>query len=227
MLKHKITSSKRQATIVALLREHGHVKTDLLAEHFKVSLQTIRRDLNYLATIYDIRREHGGAKLTEFDSGLNLTVVKVFDEIISTMDDFSKVFIDSNVFIKELTTVLRKRSNLYISTTSVDVIYRLRDSQHLQLFYLGGRVDKKASQDNEFMCFQSEVKDGYDFSIIDVDAVDATGAVLVNKPCSLYLKKKAMLTSKKSFLLNTSEIAENFPALQVGRISNNSEVYNF
>ncbi|MDV5169803.1 DeoR family transcriptional regulator [Photobacterium rosenbergii] len=227
MLKHKITSSERRATIVALLREHGHVKTDHLAGHFRVSLQTIRRDLNYLAAKHEIRRDHGGAKLIAFDSGLNPNVLQVFDEIISTMDDFSKVFIDSNVFIKELTTVLRKRSNLYISTTSVDVIYRLRDSHHLQLFYLGGRVDNKASQDNEFMCFQSEVKDGYDFSIIDVDAVDDTGAVLVNKPCSLYLKKKAMLISKKSFLLNTSEIAGNFPALQVGRISDNSEVYSF
>ena len=56
--------SPRQADIVALARQAGRVDVDGLAAHFKVTPQTIRKDLNELCEQGLMRRYHGGAMLT-------------------------------------------------------------------------------------------------------------------------------------------------------------------
>ena len=40
--------SRRQQAIVKYIREHGTAQVEALAESFKVTPQTIRRDLNHL-----------------------------------------------------------------------------------------------------------------------------------------------------------------------------------
>lgn len=51
----------RQDAIVELVRQNGYVSIEQLTEHFAVTPQTIRRDLNTLAEEGRIRRVHGGA----------------------------------------------------------------------------------------------------------------------------------------------------------------------
>ncbi|MCK8332734.1 DeoR family transcriptional regulator, partial [Erwinia amylovora] len=55
--------TQRHDAIIDLVRHQGYVITEELVEHFAVSPQTIRRDLNYLAEQNRIQRHHGGASL--------------------------------------------------------------------------------------------------------------------------------------------------------------------
>lgn len=55
--------TQRHDAIVELVRLQGYVSTEELVEHFEVSPQTIRRDLNDLAEQNKIQRHHGGAAL--------------------------------------------------------------------------------------------------------------------------------------------------------------------
>lgn len=52
--------SERQAEIAELVREHGFLTVDAMSEHFSVTTQTIRRDLNTLCDHGIARRRHGG-----------------------------------------------------------------------------------------------------------------------------------------------------------------------
>ncbi|MDH3741414.1 MAG: DeoR/GlpR family DNA-binding transcription regulator, partial [Hyphomicrobiales bacterium] len=52
--------SERQAEIAELVREHGFLTVDAMSEHFCVTTQTIRRDLNTLCDHGLARRRHGG-----------------------------------------------------------------------------------------------------------------------------------------------------------------------
>lgn len=52
--------SERQAEIAELVREHGFLTVDAMSEHFSVTTQTIRRDLNTLCDHGLARRRHGG-----------------------------------------------------------------------------------------------------------------------------------------------------------------------
>ncbi|TBL26762.1 DeoR family transcriptional regulator, partial [Klebsiella oxytoca] len=45
--------------MIELVRLQGYVSTEELVEHFEVSPQTIRRDLNELAEKNKIQRHHG------------------------------------------------------------------------------------------------------------------------------------------------------------------------
>ncbi len=54
-------SSERQDEIQGLLQEHGNLTVTELAQRFKVSEMTIRRDLKNLAAFGLIQREHGRA----------------------------------------------------------------------------------------------------------------------------------------------------------------------
>ena len=50
----------RQQHIVELVKSRGYISIDDLAQHFSVTPQTVRRDLNQLADAGMIRRYHGG-----------------------------------------------------------------------------------------------------------------------------------------------------------------------
>src|SRR5690606_844561 len=58
-----MTLSERQNAIVELIRRRGYQAIDALAEHFGVTPQTIRRDVNLLCEARLLRRLHGGAEL--------------------------------------------------------------------------------------------------------------------------------------------------------------------
>ena len=62
-------SSLRHSQIVKWVNDKGFVETDELVDHFGVSPQTIRRDLNELAKQNLLKRNHGGA--TVFSSSEN------------------------------------------------------------------------------------------------------------------------------------------------------------
>src|SRR3546814_8049605 len=55
--------NQRQEQIIALVRERGFVAIEALADHFDVTPQTIRRDINELCDLGLLRRYHGGAGL--------------------------------------------------------------------------------------------------------------------------------------------------------------------
>ena len=55
--------TQRHDAIIELVKKQGYVSTEELVEHFSVSPQTIRRDLNDLADQNRILRHHGGAAL--------------------------------------------------------------------------------------------------------------------------------------------------------------------
>jgi DeoR family glycerol-3-phosphate regulon repressor len=52
--------SERQVEIAEMVRDHGYLTVDVLAERFDLTTQTIRRDLNTLCDYGLARRRHGG-----------------------------------------------------------------------------------------------------------------------------------------------------------------------
>ncbi|MGH6880123.1 MAG: DeoR family transcriptional regulator, partial [Hypericibacter sp.] len=58
-----MTEADRQEQILALVHQRGFVSIEAMAEHFSVTPQTIRRDVNRLCAKSLLRRYHGGAGL--------------------------------------------------------------------------------------------------------------------------------------------------------------------
>ena len=58
-----VPPSSRHDEIIALLARSGAMSVASLADHLRVSPETIRRDLAHLDTVGRLKRRHGGAKL--------------------------------------------------------------------------------------------------------------------------------------------------------------------
>lgn len=63
--------TERQAQIAERVRQHGVQTVAELSEHFDVTTQTIRRDINELSDLGVLKRRHGGVELPIPDSNLN------------------------------------------------------------------------------------------------------------------------------------------------------------
>nr|WP_246272736.1 DeoR family transcriptional regulator [Phyllobacterium pellucidum] len=64
--------SARQQDIVELIRQRGFLSVQTLADHFMVTPQTIRRNINELCDANLLRRRHGGAEYIDAPS-INLS----------------------------------------------------------------------------------------------------------------------------------------------------------
>jgi DeoR family glycerol-3-phosphate regulon repressor len=57
----------RQTALIDFVRERGAVSVESAAEHFEVTLQTVRRDMKLLEQAGLLARFHGGARLPAVD----------------------------------------------------------------------------------------------------------------------------------------------------------------
>ena len=60
--------------IIKLVEEKGAVKVEDLAAYFSTSRSTIRRDLQYLASINRLHKVHGGATALNYTGNINFNV---------------------------------------------------------------------------------------------------------------------------------------------------------
>ena len=93
----------RHDKIIELIDKHGFVDTDQLVTSLNVSPQTIRRDLNELAKVNKIRRDHGGATVpltsenTDYTSRKNEQYIekkKIAENVVKQNPDGATLFID-------------------------------------------------------------------------------------------------------------------------------------
>lgn len=124
--------TQRHDAIIELVKKQGYVSTEELVEHFSVSPQTIRRDLNDLAEQNMILRHHGGAALPSssvntpwHDRKATQTEEKerIARKVAAQIPNGSTLFIDIGTTPEAVAHALLGHSNLRIAistpTTSV------------------------------------------------------------------------------------------------------------
>ena len=98
-----MAQTHRQDLILAKVIEKNFVTIDELVDYFKVTPQTIRRDLNHLAEGKKLRRHHGGAGVQSSIENTNYQTRKVTNSdakqkkaqaMVSIIPDGSSLFIN-------------------------------------------------------------------------------------------------------------------------------------
>lgn len=143
---------QRKDEIIRLISENKIVKANELAATFKVSMETIRRDLADLEKDGIIKRVHGGAVLN-----LNYSVepdffyreVKNFEEKIligkkaaSLVEDGDVIIIDIGTTTLEFAKFLKGKKNITVLTNSIKIALELMDEREITVIMLGGIVRK-------------------------------------------------------------------------------------
>ncbi len=143
-------SKERHQRILAILKAQHQVSTDLLADEFAVSRETIRRDLIELESEGQVKRVHGGAIPPEPAAeepfkkrmGSHLREKKaIARKAAELIKPGQSVLLDAgtttSIFARELTRI----PGVLVVTNSIDIATTIQGSEHdLEVLLLGGRV---------------------------------------------------------------------------------------
>lgn len=143
-------SATRHEKILAILKSDKQLSTDALADEFKVSRETIRRDLVLLESLGSIDRIHGGAVLSKatneqpFLQRINIhqkekrAIAKFAASIIKPNQS---IFVDAGTTTSVFATELRKLSGIMVITNSMDIANSFYSAKSkAKLVLLGGEM---------------------------------------------------------------------------------------
>ena len=145
-------AEERQQAMAQLVTEHGRLSVSDLAERFRVTTETVRRDLSALERLGLVRRLHGGAvpsdRLAVIESGLlerdqthpaeKERIARAALELLPPAG--STVLLDAGSTTSRLASRLPRDHRLTVVTHAVPVAARLAGSPQIDLHLLPGRV---------------------------------------------------------------------------------------
>lgn len=180
--------TQRHESIIELVRRQGYVSTEELVEHFQVSPQTIRRDLNELAEQNKIQRHHGGAALTH-SSAVNAAYhdrkvmyleekKRIAEQVAHLIPDGATLFIDIGTTPEAVAHALLNHKNLRVVTNNINVATLLMQKEDFRIILAGGEVRSRDGGiiGEATLDFISQFR--LDFGILGISGIDSDGSLL-------------------------------------------------
>ncbi|HEV8690884.1 MAG TPA: DeoR/GlpR family DNA-binding transcription regulator [Ideonella sp.] len=151
MTTRPLVPNPRQAELLEAVRESGALSVEALAQRFGVTLQTVRRDVNLLASAGLLARFHGGARLPgstteniEYGSRQRLNEEakqRIARAVAERVPDGCSLIINigttTEAIARELT---RRRKGLRVITNNLNVAALLSDNPGFEVIVAGGMV---------------------------------------------------------------------------------------
>jgi DeoR family glycerol-3-phosphate regulon repressor len=179
--------NKRQSALVDLVQDKGFIAIDQLVQHFDVTPQTIRRDLNHLADVGLIIRHHGGAEAksttanTSYQSRkiLNLEAKEsIAKALVKMIPNGASLFINIGTTTELVARALLNHQGLNIVTNNIHVATILAAKEDFTVIVAAGEVrHRDGGIIGEATCdFISQFQ--MDFGIIGISAISLDGSLL-------------------------------------------------
>ena len=141
--------SDRQRVMLDLAGEHGFISVEDMAQHFNVTTQTVRRDINQLCDDGYLKRFHGGAGLPtsaeniSYDSRAKMAAdnkKRIAFRVADAIPDGASVFIDVGTTTEEIARMLSHKQRLRVVTNSLNVAQILAPKTDFELIISCGVV---------------------------------------------------------------------------------------
>ncbi|MDH3911827.1 MAG: DeoR family transcriptional regulator [Rhodospirillales bacterium] len=140
---------RRQNHILSLVRRHGFVSIEALAQQLEVTPQTIRRDINELCEDARLQRYHGGAGLPSSVENLSYSTRQVLcleekkriaREVARHIPDHASLFINIGTTTEEVAKALMDHAGLRIITNNLNVAGIMSGKSEFEVIVAGGVV---------------------------------------------------------------------------------------
>ena len=154
MIIRRDTSNRRER-IITLLREQGSVQIPALAERFRVSTQTLRKDLNFLDDKGICTRSSGGAilrrgGLSPIEQAIDVKRTLFAEEKVrigraaaALIEDDESVLLDSGTTTLQVARHIDPAASLVVVTSDVGILNELVIREKVQVLFLGGTLRRK------------------------------------------------------------------------------------
>ncbi len=201
---------QRQHQMLTMIREAGFVSIQDLATHFKVTPQTVRRDINSLSEEGLVQRHHGGAGVGLSTENVDYVSRKVLHkaekmriaaEVAKNIPPRSSLFINIGTTTEEVARALVNHDRLRVITNNLHVAAILGGNENLQVLVAGGMVRPRdggivGEAASEFIR-QFKV----DFGIIGISGIDMDGTLLDFDYREVRTARAIIENSRKVFLV--------------------------
>jgi DeoR family glycerol-3-phosphate regulon repressor len=177
----------RHEQIVELVTQKGFVSIEDLASYFDVTPQTMRRDINTLASENRVRRFHGGASAapstqnTEYAKRKHLQSPekeRIARAVAEQIPDQASLFINIGTTNEAIAKALLHHTGLKIITNNLHVAAIVGGKEDFEVIIAGGKVRSKDGGiiGEATLDFVKQFR--VDFGIIGISGIDDDGALL-------------------------------------------------
>lgn len=179
--------NRRQQAMLSLVQEKGFVSVEELAQHFSVTAQTIRRDINALCDAGFLRRYHGGAGLPSSVENVAYQARQILypeakERIAAAMaariPDQASLYITLGTTTEAVARALRDHQGLRVITNNLNVASILAENPSCEVIVAGGvvRHRDRGITGEATIDFMNQFK--VDYAVIGISGIDPDGTLL-------------------------------------------------
>jgi DeoR/GlpR family transcriptional regulator of sugar metabolism len=175
LILSRISTQKRQQSILELLSQTGEVQVESLSQRFETSEVTIRKDLRLLESQQKLVRRFGGAvkiltKNNQNESNkVSIRKQAIAKAAVSLIEKGNRIVLDSGSTVQAMVPYLVNRNDLVVMTNSLKVASKLTEADTPpKVLFTGGTWDQQSESFQGNMAEQ--MLDAYDFDIAFIGA---------------------------------------------------------
>lgn len=203
-------ANERCKIICDKIKAEGRVTTSELCDLFKVSIETVRKDLLLLEQKNQLQRVHGGAVSTKTAKYTSLSERKITDVkekaelselAVSFVNEGDVILVGAGSTAIHFARALKKFENLTIVTYCLDVLEELKGHKSFNLILCGGRLDEN---ENAFCGALAELMMDYvscDKAFIFPSAISLKSGISDFKTDFIRIQQAAIKKTEKVFIL--------------------------
>lgn len=239
MLEHQAGAEQqsveeRHDGITALVRNKGYITIEELSQYFRVTVQTIRRDLNKLHKEGRLIRYHGGAGASSSVENISYSQRKIsyLNEkeriarlVASHIPENSSLFLNIGTTTEAVAKALVNHKGLKIITNNINVATILSQNTDFQVFITGGRIRNRdggiLGQDTCVAIEQFRV----DFGIIGISGIDLDGTMLDFDYDEVRAAQAIIRSARQTFLVTDHSKFSRRPMVRLGSVAEISAIY--
>lgn len=225
--KQKDLAPKRLEQLRGILSRDQVVRVHELAGQLRVSPATIRRDLNELESLGEIRRVHGGAvstgsRLEEplFDDKTSVAAREkrsIAEAALKYVKPNDTIFLDGGSTVLELARLLRDRSNVTVVTNSLRAASELA-GRGGHLIVIGGEF-RRLSQTMVGPLTRFTLRELHvDKAFMGTIGLSLEGGLTTTDPSEAYTKELVMDHAREVILLADSSKAHKLSFTRSGQL---------
>jgi DeoR family glycerol-3-phosphate regulon repressor len=221
-------TARRQAAIMALVRETGRVSVDEMAARFAVTPQTIRRDLNELSDAGVLTRVHGGAVIASTIENLAYEARKLVAQqekrligqaAAAFVPDHSSLFINLGTTTEEVARAIAGRTGLLVVTNNINVATELYRNPAIDVVIAGGSIRPSDGGIIGHMAVEMIRNYSVDLAVIGTSAIDPDGTLLDYDVREVQVSRAIMENARQVILVADSSKFSRHAPVRIARLS--------
>ena len=200
----------RQIKILDYIQQQGFAAIDGLSEHFDVTPQTIRRDINQLCERELLQRFHGGAGMPSSAENIDYSTRQIHNRnekkkiaalVARFIPDHSSLFVNLGTTTEAVATALSRHRGLRVITNNLNVANTLSRADESEVIIAGGVL---RNRDNGIVGeatidFVNQFK--VDFGVIGISGIDQDGVLLDFDYREVRVAQAIIKNSRRVFLV--------------------------